>query len=588
VTTHKQKEIDKPDHPLTSLAGWAISLALLAPGASQAQVQAGPGTWSANQTWASDTVNGGALTGYYYWPATQPTLAGKRALVLVLHGCKMTAAGDVINDATDNGFNWKGVADQYGAVILAPNATGNVSLSHCWDYSRTNHSRTTGHDAVLLDLINRFVSNSQYAIDPNQVYVAGLSSGGGETMVLGCLAPDIFAGIGINAGPPPGTTTTQIGAVPSGYTATTASNNCKALAGAHLPQFSTQIASVIWGTSDLTVAPAYGPLDAAAMRLTYGGTFTKGASATVPTGGTNIPYTDSNGKLRTSEISVASMGHAWPAGAGGQNAHYVDATKVHYPSFLMSFWFANNLRVAQVPVPAMTACSATVSGGTATVSGAAAIAGATINSYKVVLNGPTPVSDATACSGASFSKAYAALANGTYTGSVTATSGSVTSAACAIPAFLVGPPPPVQPPAGLAAGSTTASSVPLSWSAAAGATGYNVYRNGVKVNAAPVTASAYTDTGLIASTTYSYQASTLAGSAESGLSGVVSATTRSSFTCSATTASNYAHVTAGRAYNSGGYALANGSHQNMGLNNTFYTTTLAQTSAAWYVIGTCP
>ncbi|RJG09454.1 hypothetical protein [Massilia cavernae] len=38
-----------------------------------------------------------------------------------------TAAGDVINDATDNGFNWKGVADQYGAVILAPNATGNAS-----------------------------------------------------------------------------------------------------------------------------------------------------------------------------------------------------------------------------------------------------------------------------------------------------------------------------------------------------------------------------------------------------------------------------------------------------------------------------
>ncbi|MDB5934095.1 MAG: poly(3-hydroxybutyrate) depolymerase PhaZ, partial [Massilia sp.] len=48
------------------------------------------------------------------------------------------------------------------------------------------------------------------------------------------------------------------------------------------------------------------------------------------------------------------------------------------------------------------------------------------------------------------------------------------------------------------------------------------------------------------------------------------------------------HVQAGRAHDSGGYALANGSNQNMGLDNTFYTATLAQTSAGYYVIGNCP
>jgi len=57
------------------LAYAAASLSLLASGA-QAQVTAGPGAWSSNQTWAADTVNGGNLTGYFYWPATQPTLAG--------------------------------------------------------------------------------------------------------------------------------------------------------------------------------------------------------------------------------------------------------------------------------------------------------------------------------------------------------------------------------------------------------------------------------------------------------------------------------------------------------------------------------
>ncbi|MDG9677584.1 PHB depolymerase family esterase [Micromonospora sp. DH14] len=51
------------------------------------------------------------------------------------------------------------------------------------------------------------------------------------------------------------------------------------------------------------------------------------------------------------------------------------------------------------------------------------------------------------------------------------------------------------------------------------------------------------------------------------------------------TASNYAHVTAGRAYQSGGYAYANGSNERMGLYNTFYTTALKQTAPNYWVIG---
>lgn len=53
------------------------------------------------------------------------------------------------------------------------------------------------------------------------------------------------------------------------------------------------------------------------------------------------------------------------------------------------------------------------------------------------------------------------------------------------------------------------------------------------------------------------------------------------------TASNYAHVLSGRAHDGGGYALANGSNQNMGLDNVYYQTTLKQTGPNYYVIG-CP
>jgi poly(3-hydroxybutyrate) depolymerase len=62
----------------------------------------------------------------------------------------------------------------------------------------------------------------------------------------------------------------------------------------------------------------------------------------------------------------------------------------------------------------------------------------------------------------------------------------------------------------------------------------------------------------------------------------------SAFTCTPTTASNYAHVQAGRATTSGGYTYARGSNQNMGLYNVYYTTKLANTAPNYYVIGNCP
>jgi poly(3-hydroxybutyrate) depolymerase len=325
-------------------------------------------------------------------------------------------------------------------------------------------------------------------------------------MVLGCTAPEVFAGMGLSAAPPPGVTTGQIALPPSGYSASTAANACRAMAGTALDHFATQVTGVIWGTSDYTVAQAYGPLDAAAMRQVYGGAYTQGAAVSVPGSGSNVQYTDANGKVRTSEITVTGLGHAWPAGSGGQNANYVNATRVNYPAFIMDFWFNKNLRVSQAPAPSMTSCSASVSGSTVTVNGAASFDQGTITGYRVLLNGPSPVDDGAAGSGAAFSKAYAGRLDGSYGGSVTAVgSNGQTSSACSIPAFQVGTgtPPPV-------------------------------------------------------------------------------------FSCTTSTASNYAHVQAGRAHVGGGYALANGSNQTMGLYNTFFTSTLAQTAAGYYVVGSCP
>jgi fibronectin type 3 domain-containing protein len=85
-------------------------------------------------------------------------------------------------------------------------------------------------------------------------------------------------------------------------------------------------------------------------------------------------------------------------------------------------------------------------------------------------------------------------------------------------------------PAGLQVGTATASSVPLSWTANAagdGVTSYNVYRGSTKVGSSSGTS--FSDTGLSASTTYSYTVTAVdAAGNESPHSSSVSATTAAS------------------------------------------------------------
>ncbi|MBI1890354.1 MAG: PHB depolymerase family esterase [Burkholderiales bacterium] len=74
-----------------------------------------------------------------------------------------------------------------------------------------------------------------------------------------------------------------------------------------------------------------------------------------------------------------------------------------------------------------------------------------------------------------------------------------------------------------------------------------------------------------------------------GTTTTTTATTTTTTSGACYTSSNYAHVIAGRAYQSLGYVKANGSNQNMGLYNTYAITKLRKTGTNYYVIdSTCP
>ena len=288
--------------------------------------------------WMTETIAG--MSVHLYTPTTEPALGDERALMISLHGCAQTSTN--MRDAA----NWKAAADEYGMIVALPAAPNGGVYSGCWDYYDANHSRTAParHDDNLLDLAAALKTRESLNIDADQVYISGLSSGGGQAMVMGCLAPDVFAGVGINAGPTVGTTAFQIGSVASDLTK--GKNTCVGFAGTHAAAFGTQLTSVVYGSNDSIVAPGYNTLNAQIAASIYGAptqsTFALSALAGNNTSGSGTLYSDAEGP-RVSLIQNTGLGHNWPAGAGAGGT-YISAQSIDYPAYVTEFFFDNNRR----------------------------------------------------------------------------------------------------------------------------------------------------------------------------------------------------------------------------------------------------
>jgi poly(3-hydroxybutyrate) depolymerase len=289
----------------------------------------------------------GGLSGAVYAPTAGGTIGSGRALLVVLHGCAQTYGN------LQTYGSWVDTAEQHGMVVSLPGVAGGGVYFGCWDYYGSNHSRLANDAADLLGHVDALLDDPALGIDPDQVYIAGLSSGGGMAMVMACLAPDVFAGVGIAAGPTVGTTAFQAGSV--GTNASTARTVCESLAGAASGHFDTQLAAVISGTSDYTVAQGYASINAQVFGDIYAAA--RGlpglTSAALDVAALEGYQPAGTGSLRSDElgprvalISAQGMGHAWPAGAGpGSEIGFVAQQGVDFAALLAELFTENNRRV---------------------------------------------------------------------------------------------------------------------------------------------------------------------------------------------------------------------------------------------------
>jgi len=136
--------------------------------------------------------NPGNLKMCRYLPAN---LGASRPLVVALHGCRQEAS------AYDDEPGWIKFADQHRFALLLPQQQPANNSSKCFNwFERGDNERDRGEALSIRQMIDKIKTDA--GVDPQKVYVTGLSAGGAMTAVMLATYPELFAGGAIVAGVP--------------------------------------------------------------------------------------------------------------------------------------------------------------------------------------------------------------------------------------------------------------------------------------------------------------------------------------------------------------------------------------------------
>lgn len=253
-------------------------------------------------------------------------------LVVMLHGCKQNP------DDFAAGTNMNRLAEQHNCLVAYPAQAANANGSNCWNwFNPGDQQRDRGEPSILADMTRQIMG--EYKVDPERVYVAGLSAGGAMATILAAMYPELYAAVAIHSGLPVG----------SAQDVASAFGAMKGGKGVPLTSYRQPVPAIVFhGDRDRTVHPGNG-MEALAqcMGVTAGAKGLEKASKTTTDKGktahgrtyTQTTFLDGADKAIAEHWVIHGSGHAW---SGGSKAgSYTDPKGPDASSEMMRFFYAH-------------------------------------------------------------------------------------------------------------------------------------------------------------------------------------------------------------------------------------------------------
>jgi len=291
--------------------------------------------------------NPGNLQMYSYVPTGLPAGA---PLVVALHGCTQNAT-DYYDDS-----GWPQYANLWNFAIVFPQQQTSNNDLDCFDwYTSSDDSRGEGEAESIYQMVQYAEAN--YGVNPKQVYITGLSAGGGMAADMLADYPDVFAGGGIDSGLP-----AQCATSLSGATSCQDDNQnltpaqWGALAEKSDPGYTGPWPRVaVWqGTADTEVYPVNETELMDQWTDVWGVSQTPSSTASLTGGTTEDVYDNSSGEPVVETYSISGMTHGLAVNPGSATDQ-CGTTGAYFLNYICSsyytavFWGLNNASSSPSP-----------------------------------------------------------------------------------------------------------------------------------------------------------------------------------------------------------------------------------------------